>query len=363
MSAAGLAISGSILAACGDDDDDDAGAGSGEPGETATISTQLSWLMNVEFGGHWIADDQGYFEEQGIEPEWITGGPNAPRSEGVVTAGQADIGMSSFMETTVRAIMEGAPIKMVAAFFQHSPLALMSTESRPIRTADDMVGKRLGGPPFLEPNIDSLFRANGLDVDYTFVPVGGTEPDPLLNDEIDALYVFITNQPLIYEEVAGEEPVLLLDSENNFDAYSSIYFARTEDIEGDARDSLVRYFRGLAKGWEHNLDDPELGAQLSVEEFGSDLGLDLEQQIAENKIQNTLTASEPAQEKGVLSLDQAFIEESAFRSFEAAGMTDLPDVNDIADFSLLEEVFEDQLRFYLDQDVDLAELASTRLES
>ena len=72
---------------------------------------------------------------QGAEhpAQWITGGPNAPRSEGVVVGGQADVGMSSFMETTVRAIIEGAPIKMVGAFFQHSPLALMSTQARPSR--------------------------------------------------------------------------------------------------------------------------------------------------------------------------------------------------------------------------------------
>jgi len=353
----GLSAAAFALAACGG-----GGGGGEEEVETADIATQLSWIMNVEFAGHWIADDQGYFEEQSIEPEWITGGPNAPRSEGVVTGGQAHIGMSSFMETTVRAVAEGAPIKMLGAFFQHSPLALMSTPARPIRTAEDMIGKRLGGPPFLEPNIDSLFRANGMEVDYTFVPVGGTEPDPLLNDEIDALYVFITNQPLIYEEVAGEEPVLLLDSENNFDVYSSIYFARTEDIEGEMRGALVRYFRALVKGWEHNLAEPELGARLTVEEFGSDLGLEVAQQIAENNIQNTLTVSEAAQEKGLLWLDEAFIEEKAYPSLEAAGFTDLPDISEVADLTVFEEVFADQKRFYLDEDVNLEELARSNLE-
>jgi ABC-type nitrate/sulfonate/bicarbonate transport system substrate-binding protein len=349
--AAGLALSGPLLAACTNDNG----------GGRTPVSNQLSWLQNVQFAGHWIADDQGYLSEQHIQPKWITGGPNAPRSEGVVVGGQADVGMSSFMETTVRAIIEGAPIRIVAAFFQHSPTALMSTGDRPIRTAADMAGKRLGGPPFLRPNIDSLFHANGMKVDYKFVPVGGTEPDLLLNNEIDALYVFITNQALIYERVANEKPVLLLDSENNFDVYSSLYFARTKDLEGDRRDALVRYFRGLIKGWERNLQDPELGARLAVERYGKDLGLDLEQQTKENRTQNTLAIGDITQEKGLLRLSPEFIEQRAYKSFEAAGVKGLPEISRVADFSLLGDVYGDRARLYMDPSEDLTELVQSKL--
>lgn len=354
LATAGIAVSGPILAACG-------GGGTSATKSTSTVSTQLSWLENVEFGGHWIADKEGYFAEQSINPKWITGGPNAPRSEGVVTGGQADVGMSSFMETTVRAIIQGAPIKMVGAFFQHSPLALMSTQARPIHNAQDMVGKRLGGPPFLQPNIDSLFKANGLKVDYKFVPVGGTAPDPLIHNQIDALYVFITNQPLIYKQATGETPVLLRDSDNKFDVYSSVYFVRAKDLQSSRRDALARYFRAVVKGWERNLAQPELGATLAVQEFGKGLGLDMTEQVQENKIQNTLAVSPTTQQKGLLWLDRGFIENSAYKSFMAAGVTNLPPVDTIADFSLFEEVFGNKTRFYLDPKTDLTQLTQSKL--
>jgi ABC-type nitrate/sulfonate/bicarbonate transport system substrate-binding protein len=353
--AAGLALSGPLLAACTNDDGGATGQGS------TTVSNQLNWLKNVQFAGHWIADDQGYLREQNIQPVWIAGGPNAPRSETVVVGGRADVGMSSFMETTVRAIIEGAPIKMVGAFFQHSPLALMSTQARPIRTAADMAGRRLGGPPFLQPNIDSLFRANGMKVDYKFVPVGGTEPDPLLNNEVDALYVFVTNQPLIYEQAAGEPPVLLPDSANKFDVYSNLYFARTKDIEGGRRDALVRFFRGIIKGWEHNLQDPKFGARLAVEKYGKDLGLNLAQQTKENQTQNTRAIGDITQEQGLLRLSQGFIEQKAYKSFEAAGLKELPEISKVADFSLLDDAFGDRTRFYLDPNVDLTRLVQSKL--
>ena len=128
--------------------------------------------------------------------------------------------------------------------------------------------------------------------------------------------------------------MLLLDSENNFDVYSSLYFARTKDIEGDRRDALVRFFRGIIKGWEHNMQDPDLGASLSVEKYGKDLGLNLEQQKNENRIQNTLGIGDITQEKGLLRLSQEFIEQKAYKSFEAAGLKGLPEISKVADFSL-----------------------------
>jgi ABC-type nitrate/sulfonate/bicarbonate transport system substrate-binding protein len=326
---AGLSAFGPLLAACGD-----------SGGDLATVTTQLSWLMNVEFAGEWVADDQGYYADENITPNWITGGPNAPRAEGQVVGGQADVGMSTFMETTVRSIIEGGDIKIFAAEYQHSPLALMSDpEGRTIRTAQDMIGARLGGPPFLQGNVDSLFRANGLPLDYEFVPVGGTDPQPILDDQIDAMYVFITNQALIFEDMTGRAPVLLLDSDNNFDAYSSILFARQAYID-DNRDALVRYLRGTIKGWERNLQEPELGARLAVDVFGKDLGLDYDQQLSENNAQNMLVSTEFTRQKGLLWIDRGFIENSIFPAFAAGGLTDIPTVDEIADFSILEEAYD-----------------------
>ena len=326
---AGLTVFGPLLAACGD-----------SGGNLHNVTTQFSWLMNVEFAGEWVADDQGYYADENITPNWITGGPNAPRAEGQVVGGQANIGMSTFMETTVRSTIEGGDLKIFAAEYQHSPLALMSDpDGRAIRTAEDMIGARLGGPPFLQGNVDSLFRANGLPLDYEFVPVGGTDPQPILDGQVDAMYVFITNQALIFEEMTGREPVLLRDSDNNFDVYSSILFARQSYIE-DYGDDLVGYLRGTIKGWERNIQEPELGARLAVDVYGKDLALDYDQQLAENHAQIKLVSTEFTREKGLLWIDGDFIENSIFPAFAAGGLTDIPSVDEIADFSILEAAYD-----------------------
>ena len=37
-------------------------------------------MKNVEWAGFWVADDQGYYTEEGITIDFIGGGPNAPET-------------------------------------------------------------------------------------------------------------------------------------------------------------------------------------------------------------------------------------------------------------------------------------------
>lgn len=332
--ASALALAGGdlLLAACGGTSPSTGGTG------TSTVRVQLNWLKNVQFAGEWIADDSGYYKDAGIAANFIAGGPNAPRSETVVVGGQADIGMSSFMQTTIDAIIAGADLAIFAAVFQHSPLALMSTPSRPIRTAQDMVGKRIGGPPFLQGNVDTLFKVNGLPIHYTFVPVNGIAPDPLLSNQLDAMYVFLSNQPLLYKQKVGSDPVLLPDSDNKFDIYSQIYFATKSYLKSHRQD-VINYMHATVRGWEKSEQDASLGAKLAVQKYGPELGLAVDEQTSENAVQNQLAVSDYTKAHGMLRMDKARVEGPIYTALKAAGETKLPAVDSIIDTSIMDDVF------------------------
>lgn len=333
--AAGLTLSVSdILVACGNQPA--ASTGSSAP---ATIRIQLNWLETVQFGGEWMAANGGYYAAEKLNPVWITGGPNAPRAEGVVAGGQADIGMSTFTQTTVDAIKAGADLVIFAAVYQHSPLALMSLPTNPIKSAQDMVGKKIGGPPFLQSNVDSLFKANGLPVHYTFVPVNGVEPDPLVSHQIDAMYVFLSDQPLIFEAKEGYKPVLFADSDNKFDIYSQIYFATKEYLSAN-RDAVVRYLRATIKGWKDNLANPAMGAKLAVNTYGTGLGLDVTEQTQENQINNTLVTTDETKTKGILVVTKQRFSGPVTDVLKTAGETNLPDVNSYVDETIHRDAYQ-----------------------
>ena len=103
----------------------------------------------------------------------------------------------------------------------------------------------------------------------------------------EAYSCFTTNQPLILEDqgyVLGEDFLTATWEDLGVPLYSNVSFA-PRTYANENHDVLVRFMRALVLGWEVNEDDPEYAARLSVEKYGVDLGLSLDQQIRENMTQ------------------------------------------------------------------------------
>src|SRR5690606_1253518 len=78
---------------------------------------------------------------------------------------------------------------------QSSPLGFMWLPDSGISGIEDLVGRRIGAPQGNERFIDAVMQVNGIEPDYTFVPMG-FDPQPLVDGEMDAMTVFVTNQPI-----------------------------------------------------------------------------------------------------------------------------------------------------------------------
>src|SRR5688572_16774951 len=47
---------------------------SGSPGAMTQVSLQLQWEPQAQFAGYFAADREGYYEEEGLEIEFVRGG-------------------------------------------------------------------------------------------------------------------------------------------------------------------------------------------------------------------------------------------------------------------------------------------------
>jgi ABC-type nitrate/sulfonate/bicarbonate transport system substrate-binding protein len=336
-----------LLNACGDDDDDDAssattGAGGASAttaagaGELAALSTVFSWVKNVEWAGWYIADAEGYFAEEGIAAELVGGGPNAPENVQVLEAGQAELGTASDILKIFDAASQGADFVMLGAVLQQSPLGLCWLDPA-IATPEDLIGKRIGGDEDSTVLVDAMFAVNGLEPDYEFVPIG-FDPAPLPNGEVDAIVCFVTNQPTTLQ-LQGLEPISATLTELGFPLYADAIIAKRPVID-EHHDAIVRYLRGVIKGWERNMLEPDLGVRLAVEEYGVDLALDAEAAAIENEKQIELQQSPLTAEKGLLWMDLEEIEGPMYEAMRATGREELPAVADVVDLSLLEEAYD-----------------------
>jgi ABC-type nitrate/sulfonate/bicarbonate transport system substrate-binding protein len=332
----GVLVGGNVLAACGDDDDD-TGQQEGGAAETQRVNLGMNWVKDVEFAGYYIGIEDGFYQDEGVELEMISGGPNAPESVQMVASGTANIGISSDLIQIFDTVEKGTPLVMFAAKFQQSPAGLASLPDNPVRTAQDMVGKRLGGPQGDQRFFDTVLAVNGLKPgDYEFVPTG-FDPEPLANGDVDALSVFVTNQPLTLE-AQGVEVVAVTYADMGMASYADILYAERDYLESN-RDTVVGFLRGTIKGWETQNANPEEGARLTVDQYGADLGLKLEDEVREAKAMIPLMQSDVTKEKGIFWMSAEELGGPMYKALRASGRENLPPVEEVLDLSLIEDAY------------------------
>jgi ABC-type nitrate/sulfonate/bicarbonate transport system substrate-binding protein len=359
----GVLLGGRLLIACGGDDDagsattsggtSGATTGSMAPGvttlgttagttpATAQVSVGMGWIKNVEYAGSWIAMENGFYTDQGIEPDYQQGGPNAPTSPVAVASGDAQIGVAAGMLALLDAINEGNDFVAFATQYQVSPGAVLSLASKPVTTPEDLVGIRFLGQEGVDVTIDAVLDIAGLPHDYEFI-VAGFTPDPLIEGQGDAYSCFLVNQPITLETqglTAGTDFIVTPWADLGFPSCANVFFADRSYLEAN-RDAVVRFMRATIMGWEQNAADPAVGAQLAVETYGADLGLDIVQQTRQNELQIPLMESELTASSGLFRIDPEQWDGPMKDAYLAAGREAMPAVADVVDLTILDDVFE-----------------------
>lgn len=307
--------------------------------DLTTIRVSLGWITNVEWAGFWLADSEGYFADEGLDIEWIGGGPNAPTTMATVAAGDADIAMTPTTGTWLSSFADGNDWTAIGTVYQDSPSALVSLASDPVESAEDLVGATVLGQEGTQVQYDAIFQRAGLEPDYTFVPVG-FDIAPLVDGQGISYTAYSTNQPIMLEEQYGMDPddyVVTMFSDLGLPLYGNVIYGDSEYVSANG-DALEGFLRASLRGWEENAADPAVAAELSVNEYGADLGLDLAQQTRENELQQPLVEGDGTDP--MFWMDTEWMTDEMYPGLIAAGYTDLPDPADFVDMSYLEAALE-----------------------
>lgn len=327
---AALAVSLTALAGCSAGEDD-------TPDAATPLRVALAWIPNVEYGGFWLADSAGYYEDEGLDIEWIPGGPEAPTVEATVAAGGADVGVESSLGQLLQAVSQGDELVALGSVFQENPACILTLGPDPVTSIADLQGKRILSQD--ESVVATLFDVAGLPHDYTYVPTS-FDPGALVSGDGDAYTAYFVNQPVTLETQFGLEEgkdfTCALLSDLGLPTYASTIFTATSSLSED-RDTYVRFLRATLKGWTDYLENTDEAAQLAVDVYGVSLGLDLEQQKIQAERQLTLLESDGTAASGLLSMDEDLVQGTIYDVLAAQGLTDLPPASDVIDGTVLED--------------------------
>ena len=270
-------------------------ASTGAPQSFGALDLQLPWIKNVESAGEFIADTNGIYTKQGFSSvNLIAAGPNATPQETVIQTKKAFIAVTS-PDATAAAISKGFGLKVIGAEYQKNPFCIMSAASKPIKTPQDMLGKKIGVQSVNDAVWAAFLKANKLDASKIQKVTVGFDPTPLTQGTVDGWFSFITNEP-IELKLKGFDTVTFLLNDYNYPEIGNVFIVRADALTA-SRDKVKAVMTAEILAWKESLAKPEEGAQLAATKYGQ--GLDASEQTLESKAQNQLIATGDALSNGL----------------------------------------------------------------
>jgi NitT/TauT family transport system substrate-binding protein len=273
------------------------GSASAEPGgsattapEAASVRLQLQWTPQAQFAGYFAADEQGYYEAEGLTVEMVAGGPTiAPH-----TVGSAPDGPEftiSWVPKVLEAREQGSDLVNIAQVFQRSGTLSVTWKDSGITDPCGYAGKKVGVWDFgNEYEVTAAALACGLspgleaggDPATTYQKViQQFDMVAFLNREIDVAEAMIYNEyAQVLEATNPETGELYQPDDLNVINYNDVRSAMLQDAifvrkawldEGSNRDIAVRFLRASFRGWIYCRENQDDCIQYTTD-AGSQLG-------------------------------------------------------------------------------------------
>lgn len=230
---------------------------------TRTINMQLGWLGGGNQLGEVAAKHLGYFEEEDLDFAIQAGGPSID-GVAIVASGRYEIGQVSSSPSLMLAASQGIPVKAFAVSAQEHPYAYISLASNPIKTPQDMIGKKIGIQATGKVLLNALLKKAGIPESEVEVVVIGADMTPLLTGQVHAATGWLTNTTAI--SALGQDYVAMKLWDQGVQLYGNPYYATADTLEKD-QEMLTGFLKAAGKGWEYVNSNPEAAVDLLLKEF------------------------------------------------------------------------------------------------
>lgn len=226
--------------------------------EPQPVRVQLPWIHSVEYAGFYMAEEKGHYAEENIAVtlvEFDFDKPADPVSQ--VADGKTEFGVAG-AAAMLLGRAQGKPVIGTATIYQENPLVLITLAESGLTKPEDLVGKKVmvdvegyDGAIFT-----AMFVKQGIDpMQVNLLPRVDFSNDPLIKGEVDAIDVFVENQPVKLER-EGHPVNIISPSEYGVELYANVIFT-TEKRAAEEADLVERFLRATLRGAEDAVKDPE----------------------------------------------------------------------------------------------------------
>ncbi len=232
------------------------------PPTPVPVTLSLDWVPNTNHSGFYVAQEKGYYAEEGLEVSiQIPADPAAALRQ--VATGHTEFGVSFQEEVTVSRAND-IPVVSLGAIIQHNTSAFAALKETGITRPKDFEGKRYGsyGLPLEPPVIEGLMRCDGADFGKVeFVDVGFDAFPALVNKQVDFIWIFLAWDGIQAELQGLELSTVPLYGSCIPDYYTPLIIAGETTI-AERPEMVRRFMAATARGYEYAIAHPEEAAEI-----------------------------------------------------------------------------------------------------
>lgn len=216
----------------------------------------LDWFINPDHGPIIIAQEKGYFANQGLEVEIVAPADPADPPK-LVAAGKADLAVSYQPQLHLQ-VHEGLPLVRVGTLVATPLNCLLVLEDGPIKNISDLAGKKIGFSVagVEEALLSTILKKNGVAFDsIELVNVNWSLSPSLMSKQVDAVIGAFRNfelNQMDIEEVPGK--CFYLEEEGIPSYDELIYVANSNSMD---KDKITRFLAATELATQFMVNHPQ----------------------------------------------------------------------------------------------------------
>ena len=225
------------------------------------MTVMLDWFTNPNHGPIIVAQEKGYFAQEGLKVDIIApADPSAPPR--MVAAGQADLALSYQPQLHLQ-IHEGLPLVRVGTLIATPLNCLLALADGPIKTPADLRGKKIGFSVagVEEAILDAILGQYQLSTDdIEMVNVNFSLSPALMSGQVDAVIGAYRNFELNQMDIEGVPGRCFYIEEEGVPTYDElIYVANPARMDAG---KVNRFMRATEKATQFIVNNPDKGWEI-----------------------------------------------------------------------------------------------------
>ena len=240
-------------------------------GHANKVTLQLKWVTQAQFAGYYVAQDKGFYAEEGLTVDIKPGGPDIAPAQ-VIAGGGADV-VLDWMPSALASREKGLDLVNIAQPFTSSGMMLTCRKDAGIASPADFAGKTLGvwffgnEYPFLSWMSKLGLATDGSDGGVTVLKQG-FNVDPILQGQAACVSTMTYNEywQIIDAGLSPDDLVVFKYEDQGVATLEDGMYVLGENLKDPVfKENMVKFVRASMKGWKYAEANPDEAAMIVLD--------------------------------------------------------------------------------------------------